>query len=192
MMPDDDDRPPADGPTRVGQAVAALTSISRGPGLLDGGDDVAQVSEPIPIYSIGEPRRDSQPDTLLERAHRIGWRYLVFQTDGHNVADIKSGPSDRPEFIRSDDLVQQIVAAGKFAEKKVGDISSFSVRRPDLSILGQSVLWLASKKGDHADRFFSLGPTAEELSPDEFLHRMSEAERQKAAAFANTSPEAGG
>jgi hypothetical protein len=122
----------------------------------------------------------------------VGWRYLVFQGDTLNVADIKSERSDRPELIRSNDLVQQIVASGKLAEQKVGNTSDFSIRLLDLSILGQSVLWLASKKGDRADRFFSLSPNAQELNSNEFLRRMSEAEKQKAAAFATTLGESGG
>jgi hypothetical protein len=153
---------------------------------------IVLISEPIPIYSIGEPQRDSTPDTLLKRTHLVGWRYLVFQGDTLNVADIKSERSDRPELIRSNDLVQQIVASGKLAEQKVGNTSDFSIRLLDLSILGQSVLWLASKKGDRADRFFSLSPNAQELNPNEFLRRMSEAEKQKAAAFATTLGESGG
>jgi hypothetical protein len=191
-MMTEDDAPPTDGSTRVGQAVAAFTAVSRGPGVLDADDAIAQISEPIPIYSIGAPQEDSLPDTLLERAHRVGWRYLVFHGATGNVADLKSHPGDRPELIRGDDLVEQIVASGKLAEKVVDDTSRFSIRLLDLSILGQAVLWLASKKGDQSDRFFSLSPTPEELDPVEFLGRMSHAEKLKAAAYANTSDEAGG
>lgn len=191
MLPDED-TPPEDGPEQVGRAVAAFTAVGRGPGLLDADGEAVNVSKPLPIYSIGKPQMDSRPTELLKRARRIGWRYLVFQGDSWNIADIKPAHSDRPELIRSDDLVQQVMASGKLAETLTADEADYSVRMLDLSILGQSVLWLVSSQPEKPDRFFSLSPTAKELDAADFLKRMSDAEKQKAQGFASARGESGG
>jgi hypothetical protein len=191
MTPQDDESPPDDGAGRVARTVSAFSAVTRGPGVLEAGGDAIRVSEPIPIYGIGAPERNSAPDNLLDRVHRIGWRYLVFEGNEMHVADIKPDRSERPELLRSPKLVQQILETGKLAEAAAKD-APYSIRLLDLSILGQSVLWLAGKGGNEPDRFFALSPVARELDAGEFLKQMSTVERQKAAAFASTLDESGG
>jgi hypothetical protein len=191
MSPQDDEGPPDDGAGRVARMVSSFKAVNRDLALLEAGGTAMNVSEPIPIYGIGQPQSDSQPSNLLDRVHRVGWRYLVFEGNDMHVADIKPDASDRPELIRSPKLVQQIVKTGRFAEA-VADSTHYNIRLLDLSILGQSVLWLASKKGGDPDRFFALSPEARELNAGDFLKQMSAAERQKAAAYASTSDESGG
>jgi hypothetical protein len=191
MSPQDADGPPDDGAGRVARMVSSFKSVNRDLGLLEAGGDAMRVSEPIPIYGIGQPQSNSQPSNLLDRVHRVGWRYLVFQGNDMHVADIKPDAGDRPELIRSPKLVQQIVKTGRLAEA-VADYSHYNIRLLDLSILGQSVLWLAGKDSGDRDRFFALSPEARELDASDFLKQMSTAERQKAAAFASSSDESGG
>jgi hypothetical protein len=191
-MAQEEDSPPRDGADRVARTLGAFSAVTRGPGLLEAGGEPARISEPIPIYAIGEPRTDSTPENLLSRARQVGWRYLVFQGNDLSVADIKPGRSDRPELIRSRELVDQIVDSGKLAQETVPREAGYQIRLLDLSILGESVLWLVSKGANSPDRFFGLSPSAHELEPAQFLRRMSGMEQKKAAAFSATLGESGG
>lgn len=191
MPAQDDESPPGDGARRVARTVSALSAVNLAPGVLEAGGEAIRVSEPIPIYGIGAPRLDSKPTNLLDRVHRIGWRYLVFEGNEMHVADIKPERSERPELIRSSSLVEQILNTGKLAQAAVDGVP-YSIRLLDLSILGQSVLWLVGKDDNQPGRFFALSPDARELDAGEFLNKMSAVERQKAAAFASTLDESGG
>lgn len=192
MIPIDDSAPPpADGQDRVGRAVAAFNAVGRRPEEFEAGGQAINVSKPIPIYGLRSPRGDSDPQTILSRVRRIGWRYLVFQGDTSGVADIKHA-MQAPELIRSSSLVNRIVNTGAFAETAVQHDPSYHTRLLDLSMFGHAVLWLVSDN-NKPDRFFTLADRPQELDRQTFLGRISTAERQKAAAFAaEGSSESGG
>jgi hypothetical protein len=182
--------PPNDGPSRVAEAVRAIDLA--GPRAENIAASNLQVTNPIPVYAVGVPSADSNPATLLARAHLVGWRYLVLDGDAAHVADIRADQEpERPHITRGGGLADRLIKSGTYAEALAADGQAFDVRILDANLFGRTVLWLVDRQGG-GNRFVSISADPTELDGARFLNELSSAERDKARAFGLTTGEAGG
>lgn len=142
-------------------------------------------SAPIPIYA--PPLGDA---ASLAEAGQTGWRYIVANSDRVGAIDVNTGKRAKPELVCDASLAERLARATRLAAQRVGEEGDYELRLLDLSLVGDSLLWLANRAG--ADRFFTYAETPEEVAETDVAETIRKGVRALDAARQSKDPEAGG
>lgn len=142
-------------------------------------------SAPIPIYA---PPLGDAPS--LAAAAQTGWRYLVTNSDRVGAIDVGTGKRARPELVCDASLAERLARAVRIAVRRVEGEGDYELRLLDLSLVGDSLIWLASRAG--ADRFFTYAEMPEEVAAADVAETIRKGARALDAVRRSADPEAGG
>lgn len=169
------------------RALALETLAPLSSGDAESGGSAPEPVEAIPIYAprIG-PRTRS-----LRSARQIGWRYLVTNSDDVGAVDVATETGTEAQLVGQPEVAERLARAARLVEDAAGtDADDYEMRLLDLSMIGDSVLWLANRKG--ADRFFTYGEEPKEIDEEQIRRTLQDGARAIRANARNADPEAGG
>ena len=137
--------PPTSGPRAIGAALRDLRGTKAPMDELLGGAEI-NLSEPLPIFALNLD--DVIGPGSLEKATRVGWRYLLAGADDGQVgfADVKETAGGASKFTglarnrNADRLMQAVHLAQRVAKELPGDCEARILDVPALNI---SAVWLA-------------------------------------------------
>jgi len=152
-------------------AIDRLASLERARGhagdLEAGGGPDMHPEGVLEMYHLDHAEA-GQPLASLSEARPVGWQYLIRQTHAITSVEVVDGEAvaiDKGQV--ASDIAHALEVAGDNASDQ-----DYEARMLTFGRAGENVLWLHPQDGG-AERFFTLGPSVDEVEPADVLAGVS-------------------